>query len=257
MTQTAPPEAILTEHLPRIGRVAASIARRHALRDDVAAEFESWVRLKLVEDDYAVLRKFRGESSLDTYLAVVIARLFRDFRAREWGRWRPSAAAQRRGRLAVRLEMLLYRDRFSLNQAVELLLSSEAGTNNRRALLALARELPARPPLRPIAFDSELTEAVAEVTSADRAVNWSEIERERERTHVLLHEAIGQLDPEDRVIMRARYWDGLSVADIARMLGLEQKPLYRRLERLHARVRASLEASGVRHEDVLADFADD
>lgn len=40
-------------------------------RDDVIAE----VFLKLVEKDYAILRRFKGQSSLGTYLVVVVRRI--------------------------------------------------------------------------------------------------------------------------------------------------------------------------------------
>ncbi len=40
-------------------------------RDDVVAE----VFLKLVEKDFAILRRFRGQSSLGTYLVVVVRRI--------------------------------------------------------------------------------------------------------------------------------------------------------------------------------------
>jgi RNA polymerase sigma-70 factor (ECF subfamily) len=42
-----------------------------ALRDDLAAE----VFLKLIEDDFAVLRRFRRQCSLATYLAVIARRV--------------------------------------------------------------------------------------------------------------------------------------------------------------------------------------
>jgi RNA polymerase sigma factor for flagellar operon FliA len=39
-----------------------------------ADDFASHPKLKLIEDDYAILRKFQGRSSLRTYLTVVIER---------------------------------------------------------------------------------------------------------------------------------------------------------------------------------------
>jgi RNA polymerase sigma factor for flagellar operon FliA len=39
--------------------------------------------------------------------------------------------------------------------------------------------------------------------------------------------------------------DGFTLAHVARLLRLEQKPLYRRVERLVRTLRASLEAEGV------------
>ena len=66
MTRAGTPPAqwseLFVSHLPEIERVIAWIsARRHlsgADRDDFAAQ----VKLKLIEDDYAVLRKFEARS---------------------------------------------------------------------------------------------------------------------------------------------------------------------------------------------------
>ena len=49
----------------RLGHVSDQI------RDDVVAE----VFLKLVDKDFAILRRFRGQSSLGTYLVVVVRRI--------------------------------------------------------------------------------------------------------------------------------------------------------------------------------------
>jgi len=51
--------------------VVRTIARRHRLPADEADELGSSVRLKLVENDYEVLRKFEGRSQLRTYLITV------------------------------------------------------------------------------------------------------------------------------------------------------------------------------------------
>ena len=46
-------------------------------------------------------------------------------------------------------------------------------------------------------------------------------------------------------MLRMRFWEDMSVADIARGLAVEQKPLYRRLERLLADLRKKLAGAGV------------
>ena len=50
------PEQIFLAELPRIERVIGATCRRHRLRAEEAEEFASTVRLKLIADDYAVLR---------------------------------------------------------------------------------------------------------------------------------------------------------------------------------------------------------
>src|SRR5688572_6731090 len=104
LTMAAPqsPESLFLDNLSLIERLAGAVARRQGIRGAEVDDFVSGVKLRLVEDDYAVLRKFRGESTLATYLAVVIAMLAREQRVQQLGRWRPSAVARQLGPLAVR-----------------------------------------------------------------------------------------------------------------------------------------------------------
>ena len=90
-------EQLFLAHLGVIERIIAAMARRHALVGDDADDFASWTRTRLIENDYAILQKFAGRSSMSTYLTVVVANLFRDYRVQQWGRWRSSVAAKRLG----------------------------------------------------------------------------------------------------------------------------------------------------------------
>lgn len=243
-------EASFVENLGLIERAIAALCRRHGLHGDDADEFASWTRLKLVENDYAVLRKFRGESSIATYLTVVIAMLFREYRVQRWGRWRPSAEARRRGELAVRLETLVYRDGLPLIQTAESLRSAGYTTLSDRELAALLAELPPRLPLRPVESGPELLVENAGPASAEERVLAEEAERERGAVNDALSHALGGLPPEDRLIVRMRFMENISVANIARGLALPQKPLYRRIERALAELRKSLEAAGISRQQV-------
>lgn len=245
-------EVLLVENLGRIERIARSLCRRYGVSDDDAEDFRSWVQLRLIEDDYAILRKFRGESAITTYLTVVVAMLMRDYRAAHWGRWRPSAAALRQGEVAVRLETLVYRDGMQLRQAAEALRTTGLTERSDRELGELLGQLPAREPLRPLHVGPAPLEGEPGSARADDAVRREETEAERSEVQQALDEALSRLPAEDRLILRLRFWDGLSVADIARGLRVPQKPLYRRIERALAGVRSSLGAAGLDAERVLA-----
>ena len=244
-------EARFLGQLDWIERSARAICRRHGLSPDDSDDFTSFARLKLVENDYAVLAKFRGESSLTTYLTVVIAMLWRDYRARHWGRWRPSAAARRKGPLAVRLETLLRRDGVSLAEAAGRLRSAGETMLSDRELAALAAELPGRVPARVVPIGSEADEPAVPGDADDfmSAEDSDEQGRAVER-------ALQQLPAEDQVMLRLRFWEGLSVADVARGLGVPQKPLYRRIERVLGQMRNLLEQSGLSAENVRAALAE-
>lgn len=234
--------------LPFIERVIGATCRRHSLFGDDADDFRSFVHEKLIEDDYATFRKFRGTSSLQTYLTAVIMNRFRDYRVHRWGKWRPSAKAKRLGPLAVQLETLLSRDGLSLTEALETLQARSGRRVTRRELALLAAELPARPPRR-----IEGEGSLAAVSAAERT---DALLVETERLEALmqvqqaLERALHDLPEEDRVITRMRFLDGFTVAQIARSLGLDQKPLYARVERNLEALRRRLEGDGVTAEAV-------
>lgn len=244
-------EALLTDNLGWVERVAAQVCRRHGLDPDESDEFAGWARMRLVEDDYAVLRKFRGESAITTYLTVVVTMLFRDYRVSRWGRWRPSAAAKRLGDAAIRLETLVYRDGYRVDQAGEMLRAAGHTDLPDRELLRLLSQLPPRGQPRPLQVGDGPLESQPSAFAADDALLAHEAEGERSAAETALHRALEGLPPEDRVIVHMRVWEGLSVADISRALRLEQKPLYRRLERIFGQLRQRLEGAGITREDVL------
>jgi RNA polymerase sigma factor (sigma-70 family) len=246
-------EALFLSQLGWIERVVAAICRRHGLARDDADDFASWTTLKLIEDDYAVLRKFRGESAVTTYLAVVIAMLFRDYRTHRWGRWRPSAAARRRGALAVRLETLIYRDCLRLEQAGELLRTAGQTLLSDRELATLVAELPPRSK-RPADVGPD---PLADRSATDRADDLVAAD-EAEATKRTIDGLLQRLPPEERLMLQLRFWEGLSVAEIARGLGVPQKPLYRRLDRTLRDLRGLLVQAGMSREQartVLAEWA--
>jgi RNA polymerase sigma factor for flagellar operon FliA len=249
-------EALFTSALGAMDRIIASLCRRHGVRGDDADDFASWARLRLIEHDYAAIRKFRGESSLTTYLAVVLAMLFREYRVQRWGRWRPSAEAKRRGPLAIRLETLVRRDKMRFDEAAQLLRTAGETTLDDRALAQLLQALPLRDPTRPHEVGDAALALAPAAGSADTALTAAEDEVERHSVRRAIDDAMSQLVGEDQVIVRLRYWEGLSVADIARALGVEQKPLYRRLERTLGELRRRLAEAGVSDEAARALLTD-
>jgi hypothetical protein len=108
--RTSESEALFLSCLPVIDEVTAQLCRRHRLSPDESEDFRSEVRLHCSQRDFDLLRRFEGRSSLQTYLTVVISRLFLDYRNRLWGRWRPSIEAKRLGPSAIPIEPLVAHD---------------------------------------------------------------------------------------------------------------------------------------------------
>lgn len=230
------------ECLPIIEGIVAKIARRHRLSEADAAELLAFVHERLIDNDYAILRKFEKRASLKTFLTVVVANLFKDLRNAKWGRWRPSAIARRMGPIGIRLEELLMRDGCSLRVATEILRA--AGYTGTDAELArMAAKLPQRHREVEDGLDAASTAPDPKpLPDPLRAVR-------RERVWKKLEAALNQLPVEDRIIIRLLYWDRFTVAEISRFLELEQKPLYRRIEAIVKRLKKRLLDGGITDED--------
>ena len=169
--------AVYLGQLEVINRISKTRCKRYGLFGADAEDFASEVRLRLLEDDYAVIRKHRGDSTMNTFLAVVIGNLFRGYRIRTWG-W-----LEHSGRVHV--------------ERKELRLIS-AG---RRQKLDM------------------LHQAVARI--------------------------LATLESEDQLIIRLRFYEGFSIADVARALGIPKKPLYPRINRLLQTLSNALISEGI------------
>jgi RNA polymerase sigma factor for flagellar operon FliA len=250
MTQVADPAALLVAHRAWIEKVAGITCRRNGVWGEDAEDFTSLALMKVMENDYAVLRKFRGECDVKTYLATVVVRRFHEYAREQWGRWRHSARAEQLGEPARSLEALVYRDGHTLHEAVEILHTTGRTALPAAELTRLFAQLPRRDP-RPASV-GEAPLARVEAAGADPDGRSLAAEARTRCRGVLeaLNRALDRLGAEDRVLVRGRFGEGRSVADIARMLRVEQAPLYRRSERLRDQLRRLMEAEGVRREDV-------
>ena len=246
---TGDPRSLFESHLAEIERIVGWIARRSCLSGDDAEEFGSWVNLKLMEEDFRILRRHSGRSNLETYLVVVIQNLARDYRTSLWGRWRPSAAAERRGVVAVELETLMYRDGFSLDEATEMLRRHHGARESAVEIADIAGEL--TPRARPLL---EGGEAVAEVSAPERsdaALMRSQAEIDMSEARRALNDSLAELDREDRLILLMHYESGLTLAAISRALDIKQRRLYTRRDASLRALEAGLERRGLDPERTL------
>lgn len=251
MPDRAAAEALFLKHLDWIDKVASMACANHGVWGDDADDFTGWVRMKLIEDDYAVLRRFRGDAEPKTYLASVVVRHFFTWFRAERGRWRPSAAAERLGAPAVDVEKMVVRDGYSVAQAGERLRTAGRTALSDVELARLLAKLPTRAPLRPEVREPETgIDGTAGDSRADAELVAAEAERRRAQLIEALGVALEQLEPEEQLIVQLHFGQGFTLAAVARTLGLEQKPLYRRAERLRVRLRALLESAGLAGDDV-------
>ncbi|HSG39361.1 MAG TPA: sigma-70 family RNA polymerase sigma factor [Thermoanaerobaculia bacterium] len=241
------PEQLFLGHLKHIEEIIAHACRKSRFRPQESEDFSQEVMLKLIDDKYAVFRKYQGRSTVKTYLDVVINRFLLDYQNKIWQKYRPSAEAERLGRVAMRLEMLLVRDGQTFDEACRHLREKEGVEMSDVELAQLRAKLPVRSLRR---FLSE--EQLRDMASRDPDPLERLLARERaelgRRSTKALYRALAEIPKEEKLLVLLR--TELSVADIARKRRVDAKPLYRELQKVYAKLCNLMERQGVRRKDV-------
>jgi DNA-directed RNA polymerase specialized sigma24 family protein len=244
------PDPAWDRFLDRYRRLIFAAIRHYTRDHDDVMDVFARVCEALREDGLRRLRSYvekrDHQARFSTWLVTVVRHLTIDWFRQRDGRRRLSAAAERLPPLQRRIFEHVFLERRSHVETYELVRAVEAPTLSFREYLAelratyraatdgrrggVLRELggPAPP------------EAEPEAPSVPQA-------EERD----LLNQALATLSPEDRVAVELYIQDELPAAVVAKVLGLPNaKAAYNRVYRALAELRARLEQSGVRREDL-------
>jgi len=242
-------QRLLLDHLDLVDQIVRTIGRRRHLSSTERDDFASFVHLRLVDDDYAVLRKFQSRSTLWTYLATVIEHLALDFFAQKWGRWRPSAVANRLGPVAVLLERLVTRDSHTIEEAMQIVRTNHGVASSDAQLRTIWDQLPVRS--RTTEVGEEAAAAISSGESSERIVEDADRERSLARLQRALAEAFAQIAAQDRVLIALRFDQDLSVVEIARLTGSSVPTLHRRLDKSVKQLRLALTNAGFDSREIV------
>jgi len=235
-------QRLLLDHLDLINQIVRTVGRRRHLSAAEREDFASFVHLRMIDDDYAVLRKFQHRSTLWTYLAAVIERMSLDFCAEKWGRWRPSAMAERIGPVAVVLERLVNRDSHSVEEALEILRTNHDAGLTYAQLRKIWEQLPVR--LRNTEVGEEAAQELSSNDSAESAIDDAARQESINRLQVALQNAFAQIAAQDRVLIALRFDQDLPMVEIAKLTGNSVPTLHRRLDKSVKQLRLSLSQAG-------------
>jgi RNA polymerase sigma factor (sigma-70 family) len=207
------------------------------MSDDEIEDFSSDMKVRLIADDYAILRAYQHRSSFETYIIAVAARLLLDYRNRLWGRWYDSAIATHLGPVAVELERLLYRDERPFEDAVAMVRARHPDLT-REEVEDLAAKLQPRIRRRNVELNED-----EQIVAREMLLPF-EYEKTADRISKSVCDFVDMLPETDRCIIRLRFDAEMPVSQIARSLGVEEVMVYRKLYRLFKDIRAKLEAEG-------------
>lgn len=243
------PRRLLTDEWKTVERLIASTCRRRGLLDADGDIFASMVKVKLFENDCEIVRRFRGESKFSTYLNIIVQNTFTDFCVKRMGKWHASAAATRGGPLALELERLVYRDGCPPDEAISRLMTSHPEVA-RAKFVELLKTLPPRQ-RRFVTVSMDAMELeLPDDAGADILVVTREYTTLSERAAVVVRDFLREVDDTDRLMLQFHFESDMQLSQIARILGIEQKPLYRRREQLLRDLKKELIAAGITSAEV-------
>lgn len=228
-------EQLIAQQRPHIDQVVRDLARRHYLAPAEIEEFRTTVVRAIERNDFELLRAFDGRSTWETYLSLVVTREFFLFQGVLWGQWRPTGSARRLGPAGVLLEELVLRDRLSVSESIELMRSVHRVDLPRYRLQKMAEQL--------------------QLTSGAPTMRQGSVPNSVQNTlgpavQSALRGALALLSPDDRLILELRFRDRQPLARIAKMMGVDGRPLQRRLEHVKDVIGHSLIREGIPRHDV-------
>ncbi len=245
------PSEIFIENVEQINNAIRSLCRRHGIFGSDQDDLVSVIRLRLVEDDYHVIRQFRQQSKLSTYLHTVISRLFIDCQRRSAGRWRPSVTAQSMGETATKLEELLHREHYTIDEAFSIMTTNYHSSVTMEELCEIAAKLPIKTARLTVDTGDDLLDTVSSSDlSPENILLNSQTERVRQTLDGVIEEVRASLSSEERLILALRYEDDRSVSEIASILGENRTAITRRLDTILCRVREAVKARGIMADDL-------
>jgi RNA polymerase sigma factor (sigma-70 family) len=243
-------QRLLTDHLDLIEQIVRTTGRRRHLSATEREDFASFVHIRLIENDYGILRKFQNRSSIWTYLATVIERLSLDYCSEKWGRWRPSAMAERLGPIAVVLERLVTRDGHTVEEAIETVRTHHDVVLTHTELRRIWEQLPVR--IRNIDVDEAVAEGVTAPETSEANIEDAARRESIDRLERALKSAFDSIAAQDRVLIALRFDEDLSIAAIAKLTGSSVPTLHRRLDKSVKQLRMALSRAGFDPREVVS-----
>ena len=225
-------DAAWGEFLARYSPLIRHVIRRHGLDDDRITECFIHVCGALSDDGFRRLLSFRadGPARFKTWLMAVVSNLCVDWRRKEQGRVRPLRRVSRLPELDQQVYRCIYVRGMSRGQCVEALaprfpeLTGATVSEINARLFALLTpqqrwQLSVRTPaLKPVvcgagrADDDPAWQVASPGPGPDHLA--AELQEQRQ-----LQDALAKLPAEQRLLLRLRYEQNLTLAEVARLTG--------------------------------------
>ncbi len=221
----------------------------------------------LEADDWQRVRAFQGRASFSSFIMTLTARLLEDFARKRFGRVRPPLWVQTFGGIWPKLFQALCLERLPVTEAVEVVHQRQT-LAEKNAIETAAYQLLARIPdcgmARGLEVAYEEEELPAEIRGEAGPASSAETRERRELFQAIFQLVLKQengevgdavldkyrafqitLSPEERLLLKLCYQDGLGVAEAGKMLDLTRFQAHGRMRRLLERLKAELSRTGL------------
>jgi RNA polymerase sigma factor (sigma-70 family) len=233
--------------------------------ENEALELSNLVLDTLQRDDYRVLRQFKGNSKLSTYITTIIARQAVDMVRKKRGRSREKERAQKFGEIGMMVYEKLVVQGCSVPEVFSRLKSEAHISQSLEEIEVIAEKITGKK-VDNVPGDSVVKEATssrdderAEFVIADTNSDPGELLMEsqrKEKVHEAVRIIIDELSGEERLILRMRFPANddekpQKVNKIANLLSISEKAAYKRIARVLKKCRSILEREGVTVHELL------
>ena len=242
--------------------------------ENEALELSNQVLDTLKRDNYKVLREFKGNARLTTYITAIISHRAVDLIRKKLGRDREKERAKELGDFGLLVYQRVIKDGYPLSNVFDELRTDNRFSGSMEELEALVQKIKGKGKNPGISFSNGLESTANgsvvkkgtfigvnkdELVIPDGRNDPQEIVMENQRKRKMdevIKNIISQLNGEEQMLLRMRFPFGeneapQSVAQISTVLGITQKGVYKRMTRLLKKCKDKLDREGVKISDLL------
>jgi len=229
--------------------------------ENEALELNNTVLDKLREKNFRVLRKFKGNARVTTYITAIISNQAVDLIRKKKGRGREKERAKKIGDSGVKIYEKVFVEGVDTATAYEELKNKFGFKGTLKDMEAVVEKIKGKgKPAdgQPVNAGIRSMET-GEVIVADSRKNPEELVIEAQREEKLkeiINRVVSQLSGEERLILRMRFpvsedEEPKDIGLISRLLGISKKAVYNRISRVLKKSRDMMVNSGVNVEDIF------
>lgn len=238
--------------------------------ENEALELSNRVLDTLQKDNYRVLRGFKGNARMTTYITAIISRQAVDSIRKKLGRGREKERAKELGDTGMILYQRVLKDGCPIPEVFRELKKDGGFPGSMEELETMVQKIKGKNPGSHLPGASQPhngssavkngtvvgeNEYVIPDTKSDPQDILMETQRKR-KMHDVIQSILTQLNGEERLLLRMRFPTGedqkpKSVEQVSRVLGISQKAVYKRIARVLKKCKDTLNREGVTVDDLL------